>query len=79
MKALEAASFDYRQKFLQDTEMHKMKEEGLEKQMQLEKENIKAQKARLQELERDLQQQFKDLDEQKKFSIRKIEDLRILR
>jgi len=76
LKALEAASFDYRQRFLKDFEMNKMKEEGLEKQMRLEKENIRAQKERLEELERDLQQQSKDLDEQKKMTLKKAETLK---
>ncbi len=76
LKALEAASFDYRQKFLKDFEMNKMKEEGLEKTMKFEKENMRAQKERLDELERDLQQQYKDLDEQKKMTLRKAENLK---
>jgi len=75
LKALEAASYDYRQKFLKDFELNKMKEEGLEKQMRFEKENIKAQKERLDDLERDLQQQFKELDE-KKTTLKKSEALR---
>lgn len=75
LKALEAASYDYRQKFLKDFELNKMKEEGLEKQMKFEKENIRAQKERLDDLEKDLQQQFKELDD-KKTTLKKSEALR---
>ena len=66
LKTLEAASYDYRQKFLKDLEVQKIKEEGLDSHINLEKENLRLQKERLQELERDLQRQFKDLEDQKR-------------
>lgn len=65
-KTLEAASYDYRQKFLKDLEVQKIKEEGLDSHISHEKENLRLQKERLQELERDLQRQFKDLEDQRK-------------
>lgn len=66
LKNLETASYDYRQKFLKDLEVQKIKEDGLDSHINLEKENLRKQKERLQELERDLQRQFKDLEDQKR-------------
>ena len=76
LKALESASYDYRQRFLKDLEMHKMKEESLDKHVTLEKESVKIQRDRLQELERDLKKQIHDLEEQKKLTTRRADDLK---
>jgi len=79
LKSLEVASYDYRQKFLKDHEINKLKEEELEKYLKLEKENLRAQRERLQEVERDLQMQVKELDDQKKYSLRRTEEFKAMK
>jgi len=65
LKHLDDTSYNYRQNFLKEMEVYKMKEEEWQKQVELERENLKIQKERVANLEKDLQRQLKEIEAQR--------------
>lgn len=62
MKNLEDSSYQFRQRFLKEMEVYKMKEDDFAKHVELEKENLKIQKDKVTNMEKDLQRQLKELE-----------------
>lgn len=63
-KEIETLSYNYRQKVLKETEFFRMKEAELQKERELNEENIKLQKQQIESKERELNRRIQNLEEE---------------